>query len=130
MTIYDVFTDGMVDEKKLWSAILLHGAHYGRYDLEKLFRGFDKEMLREIDLPQINMILNDVEEVKVEKHTKGQNDSDYDFAEKGSQLIKCFYSPEEKAEIEGYFNLFKETEGQSLSDFILYTLRTCKKLSK
>jgi len=68
VTIYDVFTDGKVDEKKLWSAILLHGAHYGRYDLEKLFKGFDKEFLKEIDLPQLNTILAELDEVKVEKH--------------------------------------------------------------
>ena len=122
VTIYDVMTDGVVDEKKLWSAILLHGAHYGRYDLEKLFDGFDKEMLRELDLPQINTILLEVEEVKEEKHTGGQNKKDYDFTASGSQLIKLFFSPEEKSEIEGYYNLNAKDEAQSLSDFILYTL--------
>lgn len=130
VTIYDVWTDGEVDEKKLWSAILLHGAHYGRYDMQKLFEGFDKEMLKEINLPQLNAIMAELDEVKVEKHGDGQNDPDYNFANAGSQLIKLFYSAEEKAEIEGYFNTYNEMEGQNLSEFILNTLRICKKLKK
>lgn len=87
-------------------------------------------MLKEINLPQLNAIMAELDEVKVEKHGEGQNDPDYDFTGAGTQLIKLFYSAEEKAEIEGYYNTYNEMEGQNLSAFILSTLRICKKLKK
>lgn len=74
----------------------------------------------------MNKIIAEVEDIKVEKHGDGQAQDEFTTIGNDTQLIKLYFTPQEKAEIDAYFNQFSEPE-QSMSEFIFNTLQLCKK---
>lgn len=118
--------EGNLDERKFWGSLLIDNAHFGSYDMEKLFSFFPKDFLRELDFPEVNKIIAEVEDIKVEKHGDGQAQDEFTTIGNDTQLIKLYFTPQEKAEIDAYFNQFSEPE-QSMSEFIFNTLQLCKK---